>query len=143
MGYGLIYLPQDRVLRYIECGVFEPPSSKDRTNRLREMWRDLIVVIREHQPDAMAMEQHFVGKFPTAALALGEARGLVISAATVARCPLSSYPPAKVKAGVGAGGGGSKKAVANLVRAILGLKVTPEEDATDALAVAITYARNH
>ena len=52
---------------------------------------------------------------------------------------LAEYPPALVKRTVAGRGGAEKTQVARLVAAMIGLNDLPGEDATDALAVAITH----
>jgi crossover junction endodeoxyribonuclease RuvC len=77
------------------------------------------------------------------ALALAQARGLVLAVAGMAGLPVFSYPPARVKKAVTGRGRASKDQVARMVRVLVGLKRTPASDAADALAVAIAHAHAH
>ena len=55
--------------------------------------------------------------------------------------PIFEYPPARVKQAVVGRGAAQKEQVAFMVRALLGLTETPQADAADALAIAITHLR--
>jgi crossover junction endodeoxyribonuclease RuvC len=96
-------------------------------------------VIAEHQPEAVAVEEIFFAKYANAALKLGHARGVALLAAAESELEVHEYPPAIVKRTVVGRGAADKTQVARLVTALLGLTTPPEEDAADALAVAITH----
>jgi crossover junction endodeoxyribonuclease RuvC len=96
-------------------------------------------VIAEHQPEAVAVEEIFFAKYANAALKLGHARGVALLVAAESELEVHEYPPAIVKRTVVGRGSADKTQVGRLVSAVLGLKTPPEEDAADALAVAITH----
>ena len=96
-------------------------------------------MIAEHQPEAVAVEDIFFAKYANAALKLGHARGVALLAAAELELEVHEYPPAIVKRTVVGRGAADKMQVARLITALLGLKEPPEEDAADALAVAITH----
>ncbi len=87
------------------------------------------------------MEEIFFAKYPNAALKLGHARGVTLLVAAQSGLEVYEYPPAVVKRTVVGRGAADKTQVARLIAALLGLKTTPEEDAADALAVAITHVQ--
>lgn len=109
--------------------------------RLVEVFRGLREVLAEHRPHVIAVERPFVARNPQTALSIGMARGAALIAAGEVELPVHEYTPAMVKkANVGNGNAG-KHQVAAMVRAQLGLTETPKpEDASDALAVALTHA---
>lgn len=86
----------------------------------------------------MAIEAGYVGKYASAALSLGESRGVAMATAAIHGISVVQYEPSKVKMAVGYGGA-SKKQVGNMVCSILGLEKRPPQDACDALAVAICH----
>ena len=94
-----------------------------------------------HEPDAVAVEESFVGADARTALSVGQARGAVLVAAAVAGVECTEYPPARVKQAVCGYGRAEKAQVQRMVRTILALEANPTPNhAADALAVAICHA---
>jgi crossover junction endodeoxyribonuclease RuvC len=123
--YGIIYNANS--LRSSSCLV----AIRDRLTEL----------IREHEPDCCALEAViYVQSYKTAIL-LGAARGAAILAAAENGLPVFEYAPTRIKQATVGRGGAGKTQVAFMVRALLGLTETPEADAADALAIALTHLR--
>ena len=141
-GWGLIDKRGPRV-HGIKADVISVSRKLPLEQRLRAIHAGIAAVIEEYQPDAVAIEDIFFGKFANAALKLGHARGVAILAAAQADLPVHSYPPTVVKRTVVGRGRASKEQVSRLVGAILGWRDLPAVDATDALAAAITHAQAH
>ena len=98
-------------------------------------------LIAEHAPDAVALEESFVGADARIALSVGQARGVVLVAASSAGVACAEYAPASVKQAVCGYGRADKEQVGKMVRAILALEEVPTPNhAADALAVAICHA---
>ena len=98
-------------------------------------------LIREHVPDAVALEESFVGADARIALSVGQARGAILVAASSAGIECVEYAPNRVKQAVCGYGHADKQQVAQMVKAILGLDDLPRPNhAADALAVAICHA---
>jgi crossover junction endodeoxyribonuclease RuvC len=98
-------------------------------------------LITEHAPDAVALEESFVGADARIALSVGQARGAVLVAASAAGVECTEYAPASVKQAVCGYGRADKQQVGRMVKAILSLDAIPEPNhAADALAVAICHA---
>ena len=125
--------------RGIAAGVVRVPERAELHERLRLIFAGVKAVIAEHKPDAIALEDIFFAKYPQAALMLGHARGVALLAAAEAGVGVAAYPPSVVKRAVVGSGRADKQQVAMLVGTLLGLKELPSEDATDALAVALTH----
>ena len=96
-------------------------------------------MITTHAPEAVAVEEIFFAKYANAALKLGHARGVALLVAAQSEIAVHEYPPAIVKRTVVGRGAADKVQVGRLVTALLGLREPPQEDAADALAVAITH----
>src|SRR5438105_5546306 len=101
----------------------------------------LIELIREHGPDCCALESVIYVQSYKTAIVLGAARGAAILAAAESGLPIFEYPPTRIKQATVGRGGAGKNQVAFMVRALLGLTETPEADAADALAIAVTHVR--
>lgn len=140
-GYGVID-ENGGELRYVECGVLTSRVATEAMEvRLGEIARGLREVIEELAPDHVAVEDVFTNQNPRSALALAQARGMVLAVVGLAGLSVASYPPASVKKAVSGSGRAEKDQVARMVQAMIGLQSLPQVDATDALAVAITHGR--
>jgi crossover junction endodeoxyribonuclease RuvC len=137
-GWGVVQLEGTR-LRQVAAGTITAPERLALADRLRKIHEELRHVIEAHTPEAMAVEEIFFAKYPNAALKLGHARGVALLAAAQFEIAVHEYPPAIVKRTVVGRGAADKVQVGRLVSALLGLQTPPEEDAADALAVAITH----
>ena len=109
--------------------------------RLRTIFDGVPELIAEHAPDAVALEESYVGADARIALSVGQARGAVLVAAASAGIECVEYAPASVKQAVCGYGRADKEQVQRMVKAILGLEEVPHpHHAADALAVAICHA---
>ena len=114
----------------------EPPAA-----RLKTIFVGVQELIEEHGPDAVALEESFVGADARIALSVGQARGAVLVACALAAVDCREYPPATVKQAVCGYGRAQKDQVQRMVKTILGLRTPPTPyHAADALAVAICHA---
>ena len=112
----------------------------DFAQRLKRLLLALGEVIDTHRPDEVAIEQVFMARNPDSALKLGHARGAAICAVVMRDLPVSEYAAREVKLAVVGKGGAQKAQVQHMVGLLLNLKGALQEDAADALAVAITHA---
>jgi crossover junction endodeoxyribonuclease RuvC len=98
-------------------------------------------LIAEHAPDAVALEESYVGADARIAHTVGQARGAVLVAAANAGVACREYAPARVKQTVCGYGRAEKAQVQRMVKMILALPELPTpHHAADALAVAICHA---
>jgi crossover junction endodeoxyribonuclease RuvC len=108
---------------------------------LRTIFEGVAGLVAEHEPDAVVLEESFVGVDARTALSVGQARGAVLVAAALAGVECTEYAPARVKQAVCGYGRAEKAQVQRMVKAILGLRELPRPNhAADALAVAICHA---
>lgn len=103
----------------------------------------LAELIREHEPDCCALESVIYVQSYKTAIVLGAARGAAILAAAENGLPVFEYAPKRVKQSAVGTGAAGKHQVAFMMRALLGLTATPDADAADALAIALTHLRAH
>ena len=108
--------------------------------RLATIHGAIVRLVTIHAPTVCAVETQFFGKDARAALTLGQARGAAMAAIGAAGLEVAEYAPATVKLSVTKRGNAEKAQVQRMVQAILALDEAPEEDAADALAVAICHA---
>jgi crossover junction endodeoxyribonuclease RuvC len=125
----------------VEYGWWETSPRDAAAVRLRRIHDQVAELIESHGPDAVAIEESYVGADARIALSVGQARGAALVACAVAGVECAEYPPATVKHTVCGYGRADKAQIQRMVRAILGLAETPRpHHAADALAVAICHA---
>jgi len=139
-GYGIVHESGGR-LRAIAHGCWRTASDERLELRLRTLFEGVAALIAEHAPDAVVLEESFVGADARIALSVGQARGAVLVAAASAGVACAEYAPARVKQSVCGYGRADKDQVGRMVKAILALPDVPTPNhAADALAVAICHA---
>ena len=85
----------------------------------------------------MAIEKVFMARNPDSALKLGQARGTAICVVANQDIPVSEYTPREIKQAIVGKGNASKVQMQHMVKVLLGLNKFPQEDAADALAIAL------
>lgn len=139
-GYGVI-ASDGREHRLVAAGVIRTRSDAPLQTRLLEIARGLREVIREHQPEAVAVEQVFLAVNSKTALKLAHVRGVALLAAAEAGLELGEYSPLEIKSSVVGYGRAEKSQVQKMVGSLLALdQPIASEDACDALAAAICHA---
>ena len=139
-GFGIINAVGTKA-DYVTSGVIRIPDVA-LPERLKVIFESIGQIIHQHCPQEMAIESVFMGKSAGSALKLGQARGAAIVAAVAQDLPVSEYEARKVKQAVVGNGGADKLQVQHMVKTLLRLPATPQEDAADALAVALCHANN-
>lgn len=118
-----------------EC--VSPPKGEP-YERLGVVFTAVERAIREHNPDAVAIETLFFSTNKKTALAVAEARGAVLAACGKTSCPVIEFSPAQVKIAVSGYGSADKKAIALMIPRLIELpKKKRLDDELDAIAVAI------
>ena len=109
--------------------------------RLKTIFAGVQELIAEHEPDAVALEESFVGADARIALSVGQARGAVLVAAASAGVDCAEYAPARVKQTVCGYGRAEKAQMQRMVKIDPRLDAEPRSShEADALAVAICHA---
>jgi crossover junction endodeoxyribonuclease RuvC len=139
-GYGVVELHAGR-LTAVCGGVISTTADEPLERRLGAIFDSIAQLLDAHRPQALAIEEIFFGRNVRTAFAVGQARGVVLSAAGRRGVPCFAYTPQAVKLAVCGAGGARKEQVQRMVAALLGLDHPPEPDhAADALALAICHA---
>jgi len=139
-GFGLVRLNRDGELVAVKYGVILTPKDASASARLVMLYDQLQGLLKEYKPDTAAVEKLFFSRNVTTALAVGQARGVVMLSLEQAGIEPFEYTPNEVKQAVAGFGGADKRQVQDMVRALLQLESIPKpDDAADALAIAITH----
>ncbi len=139
-GTGFAILSRDAgKVRCLHFDVVKNAPKLSHAGCLLEIHTRLGDAIKQFHPSAMAVESViYVQSFATA-ITLGSARGAVLLAAAHHGLTIHEYAPRRVKQAVVGRGGAQKTQVSFMIRSILGLTVTPTQDAADAIAVGRTH----
>jgi crossover junction endodeoxyribonuclease RuvC len=139
-GYGIVHESGGR-LRAIGHGSWSTPAGERLELRLRTIFEGVAALVAEHEPDAVVLEESFVGADARTALSVGQARGAVLVAAAEAGVECAEHAPARVKQTVCGYGRADKGQIQRMVKLILGLPDEPSSShEADAFAVAICHA---
>ena len=141
MGWGIIDRMKNNDLRIMGFGCVETEPNSDIPGRLYAIHDEICRIIDEYQPECLAIEDLFFAKNVKTAFAVGQARGVVLLAASQKNLAVSVYTPQQVKMTVTGYGKADKKQVGEMVKMTLKLpKVPTPDDTADALAIALTHA---
>jgi crossover junction endodeoxyribonuclease RuvC len=139
-GYGVVEESGGRV-RSLDFGWWRTGAKERVELRLKTIFDGMQELIATHAPDAVALEESYVGADARVALSVGQARGAVLVAAATSGLECTEYAPARVKQAVCGYGRADKTQVQRMVKMILVLDSEPTPShAADALAVAICHA---
>lgn len=113
--------------------------------RLAAIGAEIVRILDEHSPDALAIENLFITKNQKTAMRVSEARGIIIYEAARRGIPVHEYSPVEIKSAVTGDGTSDKERMIKMTRLLLKLpdKKTVDDE-YDAIAVALTLsARAH
>ena len=142
-GYGFLQEEAGKI-ETIAFGVITTPTGLAQEERLLLLYDQLKKLFLLHQPDCGAVEKLFFQRNVTSAIAVGQARGIVMLVFAQSGISVGEYTPLEVKQAVVGYGRAEKKQVQQMVKAILDLDEAPKpDDAADALAVAICHLNSY
>lgn len=137
VGYGIIE-NSGKDWKAVAYGCIETPTSDPFVDRLAEMHKRLVKIIKEYKPSRMAVEDLFFFKNLKTAIKVGEARGVILLTAVENNLPVDEFTPLQVKQAMTGYGRAEKGQMQKMVALILGIKEKiKSDDAADALAVAL------
>ena len=141
-GFGIIRLakPFPETLAH---GTISCPAGWQRSRCLAKILLTLRDAIQKNHPTVCVIEGLFYAQNLQTALIMGEARGAAMAAIAEAGLEIYEIAPRKVKQAIVGYGAAQKSAVAKMVQRLLNLSKPPAPDAADALALALTHAREN
>jgi crossover junction endodeoxyribonuclease RuvC len=141
-GYGVVDFKPSK-MEAIRFGVIRTSPETVTPERLKSIYCEMNALINTYNPACMAVEQLFFNKNVTTALAVGQARGVILLAAAQRGIPVAEYTPLQVKQAVVGYGRAEKRQIQEMVRILLKLESLPKpDDAADALAIAICHSHS-
>ena len=138
VGYGVVEYSRGSYYP-IDYGAITTDADMPFPKRLQIIYNELVSVIIRNDPDEMAVERLYFQNNQKTAIAVAEARGIVLLVAEQRGLPVYEYSPNQIKLSLTGYGAATKTQIEEMVRVHLGLDKKPKpDDAADALAVAIT-----
>jgi crossover junction endodeoxyribonuclease RuvC len=141
-GYGFIK-PARPFPETLAHGTISCPKNWERSRCLAKISRTLREEIKKHCPTVCVIEGLFFAQNLQTALIMGEARGAAMAAVAESGIEIFEIAPRKMKQAIVGYGAAQKSAVAKMVQRLLNLDKLPAPDAADALALALTHAREN
>jgi crossover junction endodeoxyribonuclease RuvC len=139
MGYGVVERSKGKLVP-LALGAIRTPSTDARADRLAAIRLDLLGIIDEFRPQAVAMERLFFNINVKTAMVVGQASGVALATCAERGLGVVEYTPGEVKGSVVGFGGATKRQVQAMVGSLLGLDEAPKvPDAADACALAICH----
>jgi crossover junction endodeoxyribonuclease RuvC len=139
-GVGIVEVHGSK-LRAVAYGRIRNKPKEPHSLCLKNIFDSISELIDAHRPDCAAIEGAFFAKNAKTAMVLGQARGAAIAACAKKGLEITEHSPRKVKQSIVGSGAAQKDQVAKMVMRLLNLDEQPQEDAADALALAICH--NH
>ena len=138
-GYGLIEHSGNKS-RHLDSGFIRLNEKETLSERLFILSRELGKIIDKSNPNCGAIEKIFYAKNAQSALSLGHARGVILLKFSERQLPILEYQALKVKQTVVGAGRAEKSQIQHMVKILLKINDSLQEDQADALAVALTHA---
>lgn len=141
-GYGIIAKVGGE-LTMISFGLFKTKVGLPLENRLKKIYYSLNKLIKKSKPKIIGVEKLFFCKNSKTAMAVGQARGVILLSAAQNNLVVKEFTPLEIKLALTSYGKADKSQVQQMVKTILSLKYLPKpDDAADALAIAICCANS-
>lgn len=142
VGFGVVDKNGNRYST-VEYGAITTPAHTPLENRLKTIYDEMTLLFANLRPDAMSVEELFFNSNAKTAIAVGQARGVIILSAVENGVPIYEYTPLQVKQALTGYGRASKMQIQQMMRTMLGLSEIPKpDDVADALAIAVCHGNS-
>jgi crossover junction endodeoxyribonuclease RuvC len=142
IGVGLIEYKKKKLV-FLDCTCLKTNPQKQTAERLKDLYWQLVKIIKKYQPEVVAVEDIFFFKNLKTAIKVSQARGVILLAAAQQKIKIAEFTPLQVKQALTGYGRAEKQQVQKMVKTLLNLKEIPKpDDVADALAVAICCAHS-
>lgn len=139
-GYGIIKTLNAGQYDAVVAGTIQTEKKLSVSQRLKIIYHEITQLIKKYNPNEIAIEELFFSKNSKTAIAVSQARGVLLLSCEHQNKPIFEYSPLQIKLGVTGYGKADKNQVAKMVSIILRLTELPkQDDAADALAIAICH----
>lgn len=140
LGFGVIDAAHGKAT-LVDAGVIRTPAKENDSIRLKTIFDELTLIIKDTNPTEMSVEKLFFAQNVTTAMTVAQARGVVLLCGMQADLNIFEYTPLQIKQALTGYGRADKNQIQEMVKIILQLKQIPKpDDCADALAAAITHS---
>ena len=142
VGIGVIEYTGNK-FRPIEYNAITTHAAMSTSLRLKKIYEEINMYLDKYNPDAVAIEELFFNTNAKTAIAVAQARGVLVVSVTNRNIPIYEYTPLQIKQAVTGYGRADKQQIQQMLKLLLNLRQIPRpDDAADALAVAICHAHS-
>ena len=142
VGIGVLEYANGK-FRPIEYNAITTHAKMATSLRLKVIFESIGEYLDKYHPDAVAIEELFFNSNQKTAIAVAQARGVLVAQAAVRNIPIYEYTPLQIKQAVTGYGRADKNQIQQMVKLLLNIAAVPKpDDAADALAVAICHAHS-
>ena len=142
VGFGIVDKNGNRYST-VDYGAITTPAHTPLENRLKTIYDEMTLLFANFRPDAMSVEELFFNSNAKTAIAVGQARGVIILSAVENGVPIYEYTPLQVKQALTGYGRASKMQIQQMMKSMLGLSEIPKpDDVADALAIAVCHGNS-
>ena len=138
-GFGVIR-SEKNLISYISSGIVSTTDNDTHAERLRDIFVGIREIIAKYTPEYAVMEKVFVNDNPKTTLALGQARGASLTAIALQKIPILELSSNEIKKSIVGNGHATKTQMQFMVKNLLKLNTEVCQDASDALASAISLS---
>jgi crossover junction endodeoxyribonuclease RuvC len=140
VGFALLQKNKNKLAAaHYGCIITKP--GEEAGVRLVRIAEELQKIIKRFKPQEAAIERLFFMNNIKTAMAVSQARGVMLMTLAKMKLPTFEYTPLQVKLSVTGYGNAPKMQVQKMVKTLLKLEELPEpDDAADALAIAICHS---
>lgn len=140
IGWGIIDYSK-RKAKYIACDCITTSKNSPFNDRLLTVFKAITDVIKKQKVEEIAVESLFFNTNQKTAILASHARGVIVLAGVMSGLPVFDYTPLQVKQALIGYGRADKKQVQDILKFHLQTEeVFKQDDAADAVAVALTHA---
>jgi len=142
-GYGIVE-EKGGQMTLLEAGCFRTLASHPVPERLQTIFSECGAVLSRHTVCASAVEKLFFNTNVSTAMAVAEARGVIMLALANHNIPIAEYTPLQVKQSLTGFGRADKVQIQRMVQSLLRLdQIVRPDDAADAVAIALCHIHSH
>ena len=140
VGWGVVET-NGTTIASLAYGLIETDKDMLAEDRLNDIFEAVNTLIKQYKPVAVSIEDLFFSTNAKTAIAVGQARGVLLLACAKHHIKTASYSPLTIKRAITGDGKADKGQVQYMVTKQLHLLETPKpDDVADALAIALTHA---
>lgn len=145
VGYAIVIKEERKKEEVLVSGCIRTSADDPFAARLHQIGQEIEQLISKHHPTILAIEDLYFANNAKTAMAVSQARGVIIYTASCHNLKCFEYTPLQIKSTITGSGRADKKQMMALIPRLATIHTVPKlDDEYDAIAVALTcFAREH